>query len=275
MGRVLIRMLRDPSTAFGLLLLTVVVLLAIFAGQIAPDDPFDIVARPYLPPFGTYLLGTDTLGRSIAVALVHGARASLLIGLAATVMITVIGVGVGAIGGYMGGRTDAVLMRLTETFQTIPSFLFAIVLVAILQPSLATEILVIGLVSWPPLARLVRAEVMTLRRRDFVQGCTALGMRNSEILVLQILPNALPVIVVSASTLVATAILFEAGLSFLGLGDPNVMSWGLMIGDGRAAIRTAWWMSAIPGLAILFTVLAINLVGDGLNDALDPRREQR
>ncbi len=275
MSRVVIHMIRDPATAFGLLLLAAVALLAVFAGQIAPGDPFEIVGRPYQPPFGIYLLGTDTLGRSLATGLVHGARASLLIGLAAAFIITLIGVTVGAIGGYVGGRTDAVFMRLTETFQTIPSFLFAIVLVAVLQPALSTMILVIGLVSWPPLARLVRAEVAALRRREFVQGCTALGMRNSEILLLQVLPNALPVIVVSTSTLVATAILFESGLSFLGLGDPNVMSWGLMIGVGRAAIRTAWWMSAIPGLAILLTVLAINLVGDGLNDALDPRRMQR
>ncbi len=180
MGRILLRMLRNPATAFGLFLLGAVVLLAVFAGQIAPGDPFEIVGPPYQPPFGTYLLGTDTLGRSLAAGLVHGARASLLIGLAATLMITLIGVSVGAIGGYAGGRTDAMLMRLTETFQTIPSFLFAIVLVAILQPTLSTIILVIGLVSWPPLARLVRAEMVALRRRDFVQGCTALGMRNSE-----------------------------------------------------------------------------------------------
>lgn len=272
MRRVLRRLLQNPAAVAGLLLLLAVVLLATLAGVIFPQDPFDIVARSYLPPFGAYLLGTDTLGRSIAASLAFGARASLLVGAAASVLITVLGVGIGAIGGYYGGRIDAVLSRVTEMFQTIPSFLFAIVLVAILQPALQTTILAIGAVSWPPLARLVRAEVAALRRRDFVQGCTALGMRDGAILLWQILPNAVPVIVVSVSTLVATAILFEAGLSFLGLGDPNVMSWGLMIGAGRAAIRTAWWMSAIPGAAILLTVLAINLVADGLDDALNPRR---
>jgi peptide/nickel transport system permease protein len=145
----------------------------------------------------------------------------------------------------------------------------------VLQPSIYTVISAIVIVSWAPLARLVRSEVVSLRNREYVQGCVALGMNDMQILFRQILPNALPSIVVAASVAVATSILFESGLSFLGLGDPNVMSWGLMIGIGRSVIRTAWWIAGIPGMAILFTVLAINMFGDGLNDAFNPRSAQR
>jgi peptide/nickel transport system permease protein len=270
------RFLRQPAAVAGAVLLLLVIGLAASADLLYPEDPFEIVGRPYLPPFsGEFLLGTDTLGRDLAAGIVHGARVSLLIGTLAALVVTAIGILVGGAAGYVGGRMDTLLMRLTELFQTIPSFLFAIVLVAIMEPSLNALLIAIVVVSWAPLARLVRAEVAGLRSRDYVQSAIAIGMGDASVLARQILPNALPAILVAASVMVATAILFESGLSFLGLGDPNIMSWGLMIGAGRSAIRTAWWMSGIPGIAILLTVLSINLVGDGLNEALNPRAAGR
>jgi peptide/nickel transport system permease protein len=166
-------------------------------------------------------------------------------------------------------------MRFTEFFQTIPSFALAIVLLAIFQPTLAYVILAIAIVSWPPVARLVRGEVLSLRNREFVEAATLSGQSNLRIILRQVLPNALPPIIVLASLMVATAILLESSLSFLGLGDPNVMSWGYMIGAARTVLRTAWWLSFIPGIAILLTVLALNLIGEGLNDALNPRLRKR
>ena len=270
----LLRFLRQPPAVAGALILLLVIACAATADLLYPEDPFEIVGRPQLPPLAEgFLLGTDTLGRDLAAGIVHGARVSLLIGLLTAVFVTAIGVLVGGAAGYLGGRVDNVLMRVTELFQTIPSFLFAIVVVAILEPSIETVLGAIIIVSWAPLARLVRAEVAGLRSREYVQAAIAMGMGDAAVMLRQILPNALPAILVAGSVVVATAILFESGLSFLGLGDPNIMSWGLMIGAGRPAIRTAWWISGVPGIAILVTVLAINLVGDGLNEALTPRAQ--
>jgi peptide/nickel transport system permease protein len=207
----------------------------------------------------------------VAAGLAHGARVSLLVGFAATLAALAIGLTVGATAGYAGGRVDDLLMRLTEVFQTIPNFILVIVLVVVLQPALSTIILAIAMVSWPSLARLVRAEVMALRQRDYVQACIAIGMGPVRIVTRQILPNCLAPILVTGSIMVATAILIEAGLSFLGLGDPNIVSWGSMIGGGRASLRTAWYLCAIPGIAIILTVLSLNLVAEGLNDVLNPR----
>jgi peptide/nickel transport system permease protein len=207
----------------------------------------------------------------VAAGIAHGARTSLLIGLIATAVALVLGSLMGGLAGYYGGWVDDVLMRVTEIFQTIPSFIFAILLVAILKPSIESVVIAIAVVSWPAVARLVRGEFMSLREREFVQACVCLGMSTGRILVLQILPNALSPIIVAGSLMVATAILIESALAFLGLGDPNVMSWGFLIGAGRTVLRSAWWVCTFPGIAILLTVLAINLVGEGLNDALNPR----
>ena len=166
---------------------------------------------------------------------------------------------------------DDALMRLTEFFQTIPSFVFSVVLVAIFRPSIRSIIAAIAIVTWPPVARLVRGEFLSLRSREFVEAAVVIGQSNLRIIATQILPNALPPIVVISSLMVASAILLESALSFLGLGDPNLMSWGYMIGAGRSLLRMAWWVSVFPGLAILLTVLALNLIGEGLNDALNPR----
>jgi peptide/nickel transport system permease protein len=255
----------------GLAILALVLLLAAGAPILFPGDPFAIVDQPFQPPFGAHLLGTDSLGRDVAAGIAHGADTSLMIGLVATAAALLIGTLIGAFAGFYGGLVDHALMRLTELFQTIPSFVFAIVLVAILSPSLSSTIIAIAVVSWPPIARLVRGEFLTLRRREYVEAAIVLGMGDLQMIFGQIMPNCLSSIIVTGSLLVATAILIESALAFLGLGDPNVMSWGFMIGAGRTYLRTAWWLCAIPGLAILLTVLAINLAGEGLNDALNPR----
>jgi peptide/nickel transport system permease protein len=220
-------------------------------------------------------LGTDAVGRDVLIGLIHGARVSLMVGLVSTVVALLIGVPIGALAGFFGGWVDDALMRFTEFFQTIPSFALAIVLLAIFQPSLFYIILTIAIVSWPPVARLVRGEVLSLRTREYVEAAILSGQTNLQIILRQVLPNALPPIIVLASLMVATAILLESSLSFLGLGDPNVMSWGYMIGAARTVLRTAWWLSFIPGIAILLTVLALNLIGEGLNDALNPRLTRR
>jgi peptide/nickel transport system permease protein len=177
----------------------------------------------------------------------------------------------GAIAGYFGGRIDDALMRFTEFFQTIPSFALAIVLVAILQPSIYSIISSIAIVSWPPVARLVRGEVLSLRTREYVQAAVVTGQTHGWIIWREILPNALSPVIVLASLMVATAILLESSLSFLGLGDPNLISWGYMVGAGRTVVRQAWWITVFPGFAILLSVLGLNLIGEGLNDALNPR----
>lgn len=256
---------------FSLGLLGVIVAIALAAPLAYPGDPFGIVGKPFLPPFGEFLFGTDQLGRDVAAGIARGAMTSLLIGIVATACAMSIGVLVGGAAGYFGGRTDTLLMRLTEAFQTVPAFVFAIVLVAILSPSLKSTIVAIAVVSWPPMARLVRGEVLATRSREFVQACLSIGMTDARVVFRHILPNCASPIIVTGSLMVATAILIESGLSFLGLGDANLMSWGYLIGAGRTVLRSAWWVCAFPGLAILFTVLSINLFGEGLNDALNPR----
>ncbi len=232
-----------------------------------------MVQRPFLAPLAVdgFVFGTDALGRDVTAGLVHGARVSLLVGLVSTLVALAVGVPLGAVAGYFGGWADDLLMRFTEFFQTIPSFALAIVLVAILQPSIVSIVAAIAIVSWPPVARLVRGEVLSLRTREYVQAAIVTGQSHKWIIWREILPNALSPIIVLASLMVATAILLESSLSFLGLGDPNLMSWGYMVGAGRTVIRQAWWITVLPGIAILLTVLALNLVGEGLNDALNPR----
>ncbi len=263
--------MRHKPAVVGLLLLLLVVLAAALAGVLSPADPFALVGKPFQPPFGEHLLGTDMLGRDLAAGVLYGARTTLLVSLVATTIATLVGVTIGGLAGYFGGKLDSLLMRFTELFQTIPFFLFAILLVAVLGASIRNVIFAIAVVSWPPMARLVRGEFMSLRDREFVQACVAMGMGHLRIIFVHILPNTLSSIIVTGSLMVATAILIESGLSFLGLSDANTMSWGFIIGSGRTVLRTAWWICAVPGAAILVTVMAINLVGDGLNDALNPR----
>ena len=270
------RFSKNKSAVFGLIILFLVILMAVIANWIYPDDPFRLAGKPMSSP-GTngFLLGSDTLGRDVAAGIAHGAKTSILIGLLATIAAVFIGIIFGALAGYYGGVIDDALMRVTEIFQTIPSFVFAILLVAIMKPSIESIVIAITVVSWPAVARLVRGEFMSLKNREFVQACHTLGMNDSRIMMREILPNCLSPVIVIGSLMVATAILIESGLAFLGLGDPNIMSWGFQIGAGRTMLRSAWWFCTFPGIAILITVLAINLVGEGLNDAFNPRLRER
>ncbi len=267
----------NPAAVAGLVVLLVVSLLGLSAPWLFDSGPLDMVAQPFLWPGddAAYRLGTDSLGRDVAAGIAYGARVSLLIGLSATAVGLLLGTLVGALAGYFGGWIDDVLMRIVELFQTIPNFILLVVLVAIAQPSIHTIVLAIGLVTWPTVARLVRAEFRSLRQKDFVTAARSVGHGHAWIIFREILPNALPPVIVTASVMVATAILMESALSFMGMGDPNVVSWGSMIGAGRELLRTAWYLTAAPGLAIVFTVLAFNLIGDGLNDALNPRLRRR
>ena len=269
----LLAFLKNPSGMIGLALLLVMFVLALTAQGFYPGDPLDMAAQPFLRPGQDpqFPLGTDSLGRDVAAGLVHGSRVSLLIGFVSVLVSQAIGTLVGTLAGYFGGRLDDLLVRITELFQTIPTFLLVIVIVAIGQPSVALISLAIGLASWPTIARLVRAEFRTLREADFVMAARSLGYSNARIIVHEILPNALPPIIVTTSVMVATAILIESALAFLGLGDPNRVSWGSMIGAGREMLRTAWFLTVFPGAMLVLTVLSLNLVGDALNDALNPR----
>jgi peptide/nickel transport system permease protein len=264
---------RNPGGLIGFAILAVVIAVALFGPLFFPTSPWRMVQRPFLPPFtlAKLPLGTDALGRDVLAGMVYGARVSLLVGLVSTLAALVVGIPLGAVAGYFGGRIGDALMRFTEFFQTVPSFALAIVLVAILQPSIVSIVLAIAIVSWPPVARLVRGEVLSLRSREYVQAAIVSGQTTRWIIWREILPNALSPVIVLASLMVATAILLESSLSFLGLGDPNLMSWGYMVGAGRTVIRQAWWITLFPGIAILVSVLALNLIGEGLNDALNPR----
>ncbi|HEY0212031.1 MAG TPA: ABC transporter permease [Paenirhodobacter sp.] len=271
------RFAANSGGVIGLVLLVLIVAVAVLAPMIFPNNPWKMVGRPFVPPFDNmkFMLGTDTVGRDVAAGLAHGARVSLLVGLVSTLAALLIGIPMGALAGYFGGWVDDVLMRITEFFQTVPSFALAIVIVAIFQPSVVSITLAIGIVSWPPVARLVRGEVMSLRRREYVEAAILQGLSAPAIILRQVLPNAISPIIVMASLMVASAILLESSLSFLGLGDPNLMSWGYMIGAARTVIRQAWWLSLFPGVAIVLTVLALNLIGESLNDALNPRLSRR
>nr|WP_084135677.1 ABC transporter permease [Pollutimonas bauzanensis] len=258
----------------GLALLVFFVFVALAADWLAPGDPLDMVGPALLWPGqdAAFPLGTDSMGRDILAGLVHGARASLAVGVASTAIVLLIGLLVGAVGGYFGGYIDDVLSRLTVIFQTMPTMLLVIVIVAIAGSSIGVIALAIGLGSWPTIARLVRAQFRSLRESDLVMAARSLGYSDTRIIFREILPNAMAPVVVTASVMVATAILIESGLSFLGMGDPNIVSWGMMIADGREMLRTEWFLTALPGAAVSLAVLSLNLLGDGLNDALNPRQ---
>jgi peptide/nickel transport system permease protein len=271
------RFCRSPAAVVGLLLLVAVVAMAISASWLYPRDPLALAGRPLIWPFSNprFLLGTDNSGRDIAAQLFHGARIALLIGVAATAIAIAIGVLIGALAGYYGGWIDNLLMRLTEALQTLPNFVLLLVLVAVFGSTLTTVTIAVGVVSWPAPARLTRAEFLSLRNREFVEAGRTLGMKDAQLILREILPNALPPVIVYASVVMAVAILLESALAFLHLSDPNVASWGNLIGLGRDVLRVEWYVSAIPGVAILLTVLAVSLVGQGLNDALKPRLKGR
>ena len=267
---------RNHAAVIGLIVLLFIIGVAIIGPMVYPGNPFDMVWAPFTPPGEEgYLLGTDYLGRDILSLLIHGAKVSLTVGVSAAIVTVTIGITVGALAGFYRGWVEEVLMRLTEFFQVLPTLLFSMVIVALFGASLPMITLAIGLVSWPAVARITRAEFMRIRELEYVTAARAGGVKNGRLIFSVILPNALPPIIVQAALMVGSAILFEAGLSFLGLTDPNVASWGQIIGSNREYILDASYTVTVPGVAIFITVLAISLVGDGLNDALNPKLRQR
>ena len=262
---------RNKAALVGLILLLLVFSTAIVGPLLYPVDPFELLGRKFTPPGERFLLGTDYLGRDVLAGIIQGSRTSLLVGIMAAGMMMTIGIAFGALAGFYGGFIDEALMRLTEFFQVLPSFILAMVVVTLFKPTLWTIIFAISISMWTGTSRILRAEFMSIRERDFVIASRALGSKNRRIIFREILPNALPPMIVNASLMVGVAILFEAGLSFLGLADPNVMSWGYMIGSSRIYLRQAWWTVTFPGLAIFVTVLSLSLVGDWLNDFLNPK----
>ncbi|HEY0208835.1 ABC transporter permease [Acerihabitans sp.] len=271
------RFCRHRGAVVGALIVLIIATAAALAGWLYPVDPLRIVAGPEIWPFTDrrFPLGTDSLGRDIMAIMVHGARATLLIGLVASLVATTLGVAVGAAAAWFGGWVDEVLMRIAELFQIIPNVVFVLTVVAVLGPRMENIIIAVGLVSWQPIARLTRAEFLSFKEREFVLACRACGMGNLRIALGEILPNVMPPVVVLSSLVIAGAILYESVISFLGFGDPGLASWGRLVGEGRTLIRSSWYICAVPGVAIMLAVLALNLIGDGLNDALNPKLRDR
>jgi peptide/nickel transport system permease protein len=268
---------RNTAALLGTLLLLMIVAFVLYGTLVDKSDPYEIVWAPQTPPGveTTVPLGTDNLGRDVLRGLLKGGGPTLAVGAAAAIITLVIGISLGGIAGYFGGWIDDLLMRVTEFFQVLPALLFAMVVITLFSPSTVTMAIAIGMVLWPQTARLTRAEFLRIRELEYVRAARSIGARNGRIMWKVILPNALPPLIVSATLTVGVAILFQAGLSFLGLDDPNTMSWGLMIGANRQYILDAWWPVTFPGLAIFLTVFAVSLVGDGLNDAFNPRLRER
>jgi len=269
------RLCTQPAALFGCGVLAALLLIALFAGAIAPGDPFATSRQVFQTPSRAHPFGTDDLGRDLYRSVMHGARASLTVGVVTMLIATVIGVLIGACAGYFGGFVDDALMRFTELFQIVPRFFLVLITVALFGSSIRLIILLLGLTYWPGTARLLRGQVLSLRSREHVVAARAIGVREPVILLRHVLPMAMPPIVIEAALLVGGAILVEAGLSFLGLGDRNVVSWGALLNDAQQFVRRAWWLSAFPGLAITLTVLGFNLLADGLNEALNPRLSRR
>jgi peptide/nickel transport system permease protein len=261
----------------GLAVIVITFLIAGFASLMAPHDPGKTeVSLKLQPPSSQHVLGTDQLGRDVFSRMLYGSRISLSVGFVAVAISILIGILVGALAGYYGGWVDSLLMRFVDIMICFPSFFLILTVVALLGPSLLKVMFVIGITSWMGTSRFVRAEFLSLRERDFVQAAQALGVRDLRIIFRHILPNALAPVFVTATLDVATAILVEAGLSFLGFGaQPPAPSWGNILTEGRTYIFDAWWLTIFPGLAILVTVLSFNLLGEGLRDALDPRLRGR
>lgn len=264
---------RNPAGGLGLGLVLIVVLTALFADVIAPGDPFDTYAGPSLsPPSGDNLLGTDNLGRDLFTDIVHGARTSMMVVLSVVTLSSVIGIGLGLLSGYRGGVFDDVIMRIGELVQVVPRFFLALLMISFFGPGLDKLILLLGLTSWPFLTRVVRIETLRLKRHDFVEATRAVGASSVRIIVRHLLPNLLPPVIVVIALFASRVIMIEAGLAFLGLGDPNKMSWGYLANNAQQFLGTAWWMAVFPGLAIVVAVLGLNLTSDALNDSLKATR---
>ena len=277
-GRGAFRMfLRNKPAVLGLIVFAFIVLVTIFGPGLYATSAKKMVAPPFLGPGDDLgpLLGTDYLGRDILAGILTGGRTTLLVAAVAAAFTLTIGLVVGSLAGYFGGWIDTLLMRFTEIFQVMPSLLFALVVIFLLGPGTWNETLAIGLTLWPLAARLTRAEFLRLREMEYVKASRAIGCSDLRIMFRTILPNAMPPLLVSATLTVVIAILFHAGLAFLGLVDVNTVSWGSMMGKNRAYTLTAWWMVFFPGTAIVITGLSISLIGDGLQDAFNPKLRGR
>ena len=274
--KLLKELMKNPMSCTGLLFVVALALVAIFAKELSPYDPQAIDTYHILEaPSQSHLLGTDALGRDVLSRLIYGARISLLVGIVAVGIATAIGTVLGAIAGFYGGVVDMVIMRLVDVMLCFPTIFLIMAVIAFLEPSIWNIMAVIGLTSWMGVARLVRAEFLSLRSRDFVLAAKVIGASDWRILFGHILPNAIAPVIVAATLGVGSAILTESALSFLGIGvQPPTPSWGNMLTAGKDNIEIAWWLSVFPGLAILITVLAYNLLGEGLREVLDPRTKR-
>lgn len=274
---VLKKALANPLAKSGFIIIFAVLILALLAPLISPYDPNAIdVKSILLAPSQAHWMGTDGLGRDVLSRMLHGSRISLLVGLVAVGISTAIGIVLGALAGYYRGWVDTLIMRLVDVMLSIPSFFLILAVIAFLTPSIINIMIVIGLTSWMSVTRLVRAEFLSLSEREFVMASRTLGAKDFRLIFIHLLPNSLTPIIVSAVLGIASAVLLESGLSFLGLGvQAPQASWGNILTDGKEYIQFAWWLSLYPGLAILITVLGYNLLGEGLRDALDPRSQAR
>ncbi len=261
----------DKSAMVGAIVLMLFFAAAIFADQIAPFDPLKTSNETFQSPSDKFLFGTDDLGRDVFSGVIHGAQTSILVGVSVAFLSGIIGVLVGAIAGFAGGAWDDFLMRLTELFLIPPQFFLALIIAALFGSSLFNIILILTITGWTTMARLVRAEVLSLKERSFVEASKAMGASPARILFREILPNASPLIITKMVLMVGGVILLEAGLEFVGLGDANQISWGYMLHNGQHFIRDGWWIIAFPSLALAALVLALNVVGDALNSALNPK----
>ena len=266
---------KNRAAELSLYLIIGFVLLASLADPLSPYDPFALGDETLIAPRGDHWMGTDDLGRDTLSRVIHGSRVPLLVGFLATAASMALGILIGSLSGYFGGRTDIVLMRVTEYVLVVPRFFLALLVVAMLGTGIEKIIMVIGILGWPEVARVVRAQFLTFREREFVIAARAMGASHAKVIFREILPNAIPPAVVVASILVARAILLEAGLSFLGLGDPNLISWGSLLSEAQERISASVWLALFPGLAISLLVLCINLFGDGINDVLNPKLRKK
>ena len=259
----------------ALAVIVLLYLVAVFAPLLAPYDPIaqeNVLQTSNQPPSAQHWLGTDRFGRDVLSRIMYGARISLSIGLVATAISVTLGTLLGAVAGYFGGKTDAAIMRFTDMVLAFPRLILLIMIVAFFSPSLVVIIAVLGLTQWPNTTRIVRGDVLSLREREFIQAARALGLGRTRIILRHLIPNVMAPVIVTATLGIGNTIVLEAGLSFLGLGiAPPTPSWGNLVSDGRDVLLSAWWVATFPGLVIVLTVLAFNLVGDGLRDALDPR----
>lgn len=276
-------LLKSRTGTVGMIIVLAVTFVAAFAGYLAPYDPAVIDPTKILkPPFwldggsAANVLGTDNLGRDILSRIIYGSRVSLLVGVASVILAGIIGVFVGLFAGYYGGWLDTVLMRLVDSFLSIPNILFALVFLSVFGPSVPTLIIVLGVTNWVAYARIVRGETLSIKEREFVKAARSMGVKNNKIIGRHVLPNVISSFIVISTLSVATTIILEASLSFLGLGvQPPTVSWGGILSDGRDYLATSWWLATFPGIAITVTVLGIIFLGDWLRDVLDPRSQGR